>query len=104
MAERNPELIAGRYQLVEHIGQGGMGRVRRRLDQHLFGREIVLVMELVRGQSLDAAIRDGRRLPVHRVAEIGAAMLDALAEAHRARIVHRDIEPDNGCWPRIASS
>ncbi|MFD7260491.1 ABC transporter substrate-binding protein [Streptomyces sp. NPDC059874] len=35
------------------------------------------------------------RLPVQRVAEIGAAMLDALAEAHRARIVHRDIKPDN---------
>ncbi|MFD7078869.1 bifunctional serine/threonine-protein kinase/ABC transporter substrate-binding protein [Streptomyces sp. NPDC059918] len=146
MTEQNPELIAGRYQLVERIGQGGMGRVWRGLDQHLFGREVavkeilfppgmddgdraalvrrfigearaavtlshpgiitvhdvvehngapVLVMELVRGQSLAAAIRDDGRLPVRRVAEIGAAMLDALAEAHRARIVHRDIKPDN---------
>ncbi|MFE1807183.1 protein kinase, partial [Streptomyces sp. NPDC059533] len=146
MIEQNPELIAGRYQRVERIGQGGMGRVWRALDQHLFGREIavkeilfppgmedddraallrrfigearaavtlshpgiitihdvvehdgapVIVMELVRGQSLAATIRSGGRLPVRRVAEIGAAVLDALAEAHRARIVHRDIKPDN---------
>ncbi|MEU2074399.1 protein kinase [Streptomyces sp. NPDC013489] len=146
MTEQNPELIAGRYELVERIGQGGMGRVWRGLDQQLFGREVavkeilfppgmddddravllrrftgearaavtlshpgvitvhdvvehrgapVIIMELIRGQSLAAAIRSHGRLPVRRVAEIGAAMLDALAEAHRARIVHRDIKPDN---------
>ncbi|MET9573563.1 bifunctional serine/threonine-protein kinase/ABC transporter substrate-binding protein [Streptomyces virginiae] len=146
MTEQNPELIAGRYQLVERIGQGGMGRVWRGVDQHLFGREVavkeilfppgledgdraallrrfigearaavtlnhpgiitihdvvehdgapVIVMELVRGRSLAAAIRSQGRLPVQRVAEIGAALLDALAEAHGARIVHRDIKPDN---------
>ncbi|MGN9790095.1 ABC transporter substrate-binding protein [Streptomyces sp. OZ13] len=146
MTEQNPELIAGRYQLVERIGQGGMGRVWRGLDQQLFGREVavkeilfppgmddadraallrrftgearaavtlshpgiitihdvvehhgapVIVMELIRGQSLAAAIRGRGRLPVQRVAEIGAAMLDALAEAHGARIIHRDIKPDN---------
>ncbi|MFC9795451.1 serine/threonine-protein kinase [Streptomyces sp. NPDC127584] len=146
MTEHNPELIAGRYQLVELIGQGGMGRVWRGLDQQLFGREVavkeilfppgmsdddraallrrftgearaavtlshpgvitvhdvvehrgapVIVMELVRGRSLAAAIRSEGRLPVRRVAEIGAAVLDALAEAHTARIVHRDIKPDN---------
>ncbi|MGA5552962.1 bifunctional serine/threonine-protein kinase/ABC transporter substrate-binding protein [Streptomyces lavendulocolor] len=146
MTEDNPGLIAGRYQLVERIGQGGMGRVWRGIDQQLFGREVaikeilfppgmddgdrstllrrftgearaavtlshpgiitihdvvehdgapVIVMEFVRGQSLAAAIREQGRLPVHRVAEIGSAMLDALTEAHEARIVHRDIKPDN---------
>ncbi|MFI1286449.1 ABC transporter substrate-binding protein [Streptomyces sp. NPDC020858] len=146
MTEQNHDLIAGRYQLVERIGQGGMGRVWRGLDQHLFGREVavkeilfppgmedgdraallrrfagearaavtlshpgiitvhdvvdhhgapVIVMELIRGQSLAAAIRSLGRLPVRRVAEIGAAVLDALAEAHGARIIHRDIKPDN---------
>lgn len=146
VTEQNPELIAGRYRLVERIGQGGMGRVWRGLDQQLFGREVavkeilfppgledadraallrrftgearaavtlshpgvitvhdvvehqgapVIIMELIRGQSLAVAIRDQGRLPVRRVAEIGAAVLDALTEAHRARIVHRDIKPDN---------
>ncbi|WP_158943320.1 bifunctional serine/threonine-protein kinase/ABC transporter substrate-binding protein [Streptomyces sp. NRRL S-378] len=146
MTEHTPELISGRYQLVERIGQGGMGRVWRGVDQHLFGREVavkeilfppgmededraallrrftgearaavtlshpgiitihdvvehqgapVIVMELIRGESLAAAIRNRGRLPVRRVAQIGAAMLDALTEAHKARIVHRDIKPDN---------
>ncbi|MEV7170423.1 bifunctional serine/threonine-protein kinase/ABC transporter substrate-binding protein [Streptomyces sp. NPDC093224] len=146
MTEHDPELIAGRYQLVERIGQGGMGRVWRGVDQQLFGREVavkeilfppglededraallrrftgearaavtlshpgiitvhdvvehrgapVIVMELVRGESLAAALRGRGRLPVRRVAQIGAAVLDALAEAHRAGIVHRDIKPDN---------
>ncbi|WP_189530836.1 bifunctional serine/threonine-protein kinase/ABC transporter substrate-binding protein [Streptomyces roseolilacinus] len=146
MTEENAELIADRYRLVERIGQGGMGRVWRGVDQQLFGREVaikeilfppglddgdratllrrftgearaavtlshpgiitihdvvehhgapVIVMEFIRGESLAAAIRRQGRLPVRRVAEIGSAMLDALTEAHEARIIHRDIKPDN---------
>ncbi|WP_185911078.1 bifunctional serine/threonine-protein kinase/ABC transporter substrate-binding protein [Streptomyces sp. WAC07149] len=146
MTEQTPELIAGRYELLERIGQGGMGRVWRGADRQLFGREVaikeilfptgleegdragllgrftaearaavtishpgiitvhdvvehhgapVIVMEYIRGESLAAAIRGRGRLPVERVAEIGSALLDALAEAHGARIVHRDIKPDN---------
>jgi tRNA A-37 threonylcarbamoyl transferase component Bud32 len=55
----------------------------------------VIVMEFIRGRSLADVIRDEGPLPYLRVAEIGAAMLDALRDAHAAGIVHRDLKPAN---------
>ncbi len=55
-----------------------------------------LVMELLEGEACDArAKRLGGRLPVEEVVRIGVALLDVLAAAHAAGIVHRDIKPDN---------
>jgi serine/threonine protein kinase len=55
----------------------------------------VIVMELIEGETLAEILRQRVRLPWRRVAEIGAAMVDALREAHAAGIVHRDLKPAN---------
>jgi serine/threonine protein kinase len=55
----------------------------------------LIVMEFITGGSLATVIREEGRLRPERVAAIGAAMLDALQEAHAAGIVHRDLKPDN---------
>ncbi len=54
-----------------------------------------LVMELLLGKSLRRLIADEGVLDWHRVAGIGAQILAALAAAHAAKILHRDIKPDN---------
>jgi serine/threonine protein kinase len=54
-----------------------------------------IVMELIAGRSPATLIEEKGRLPAERVAAIGAAMLDALQEAHAAGITRRDIKPDN---------
>ncbi|WGL52578.1 protein kinase [Nocardioides sp. BP30] len=54
-----------------------------------------LVMELVDGQPLSTLLRDGRPLDPEAVRDLLGQAGDALAAAHRAGIVHRDVKPAN---------
>ncbi len=54
----------------------------------------VLVMELVEGKTLHAALAKGP-LPVAEALPIAIQIVDALAEAHRAGILHRDVKSGN---------
>jgi serine/threonine protein kinase len=54
-----------------------------------------IVMELVAGRSLNEVLHDDGPVSSVRGAEIGLAVLDALAFAARQGIVHRDVKPAN---------
>jgi dienelactone hydrolase len=53
-----------------------------------------LVMELVEGEPLAGAI-PASGLPIDRVVEYASQIAEALASAHEAGIVHRDVKPGN---------
>ncbi|MCU1675233.1 MAG: spk [Frankiales bacterium] len=54
-----------------------------------------LVMEYVEGRTLRDLIRDGGPIPPARALELLEPVLRALAAAHRAGLVHRDVKPEN---------
>ncbi len=58
--------------------------------------EVYLVVELLEGETLEAArVASSGRLPLDRVLKYSREVLEALAAAHDAGVVHRDLKPDN---------
>ncbi|MCS7479472.1 protein kinase [Umezawaea endophytica] len=54
-----------------------------------------LIMEYLPSQSLAAILAERGPLPVGDAVRIGKHMADALAAAHKASVVHRDVKPGN---------
>ncbi|MER7283930.1 protein kinase [Dactylosporangium sp. NPDC000244] len=64
-------------------------------DVHFADGRPWIVMEYVAGRSLHATVRDDGPLAVAVVAKAGLALLDGLAAAHAAGVLHRDVTPRN---------
>lgn len=84
--------FAREAKVLARIDHPGVVRV---LDWIVTDDAAALVMELVRGETLRARIDREGPLPVAEAARVGAALFDALAAAHAAGVVHRDVKPGN---------
>lgn len=64
-------------------------------DQGKDGDHVFLVMELVRGRTLRQLMRERGPLSGELAVSVLEPVLAALAAAHRAGLVHRDVKPEN---------
>lgn len=64
-------------------------------DQGLDGETSYLTMEYVAGSNLRRLLLTEGTLSLGRTLDVLADVLDALAAAHRAGLVHRDVKPEN---------
>ncbi|MBV9845735.1 MAG: serine/threonine protein kinase, partial [Kutzneria sp.] len=65
------------------------------VDRSPDGDTVFLVMELVDGANLRDLLRERGVLPVAVAVGVLEQVLSALAAAHRAGLVHRDVKPEN---------
>jgi serine/threonine protein kinase len=69
------------------------------------GETVAIVMDLVRGGDLRQRLVEAGTMLPSEVARIGSGVAAALAEVHRAGVVHRDVKPENvlmdGDIPRL---
>ncbi len=64
-------------------------------DQGRDGDVVFLVMELIEGRTARELLREAGRLAPREALELILPVLEALAAAHRAGLIHRDVKPEN---------
>jgi len=85
------ERLRRELRLVRGLSHPGIVRIHD-ISEH--GGLLYLVMDLFDGETLRARLQRGRLAP-DEVLAILAQVLEALAAAHAAGIVHRDVKPGN---------
>lgn len=86
--------------LISRLSHPGIVRL---IDTQLVDGQVVLVMELLEGVSLDQLTQNGEQLPLGLVLGLAAQALAALEHAHQATdekgeplaLIHRDLKPSN---------
>jgi serine/threonine-protein kinase len=95
-AELNDPEIARRFRAeavtVARLSHPGIATIYE-LFQH--DGQWLMVMEFVRGETLERLVPRSGALPVQRAAELCMQALAALAHAHGMGVVHRDLKPAN---------
>jgi eukaryotic-like serine/threonine-protein kinase len=83
------------YSEAQRLGELNHPNITTLYALHLEGQEPFMVMELVRGQTLEALLGRVHRLPLRESLAVVAQTMAGLTYAHRVGIVHRDVKPAN---------
>lgn len=95
LMQRDPDILK-RFTLEgEALRQLNHPNIVKMLDAADVDGLHYLVMEYVSGGSLRDVLDESPRLSIQRALYIALDLADALTRAHRLRILHRDIKPDN---------
>jgi serine/threonine-protein kinase len=84
-----------RFAREEEIGLGVGHRYLVRMKPVSQKTRPYLVMEYLKGETLEAHLASGQTLSVGETLRIARMTLDGLGELHRQGIVHRDVSPKN---------
>jgi eukaryotic-like serine/threonine-protein kinase len=96
LARGNTELVARFVREARVTARLASPHVVKIFDQGVAADGVVfMVMELLRGESLRSRLKSRGALALGDAASIVRQAAKALAEAHEAGLVHRDIKPDN---------
>jgi serine/threonine protein kinase len=95
LVEESPIYLARFTQEAKSAAAIGNPGVVTVYDAGADGPTRFIVMEFVPGKSLADILKEERPLEPARAADIAAQVADALAAAHAAGIIHRDIKPGN---------
>ncbi|HEY4823719.1 MAG TPA: protein kinase [Solirubrobacteraceae bacterium] len=95
LVEESPIYLARFTQEAKSAAAIGHPGVVTVYDAGADGPTRFIVMEFVPGKSLADILKEERPLEPARAANIAAQVADALAAAHAAGIIHRDIKPGN---------
>jgi serine/threonine protein kinase len=88
---------------AQAAGRIGHDNICEVIDVGALGEGVpFIVMPLLKGKSLSDVITECGTVPLARTVDILSQTLDALAAAHAAGIIHRDMKPDNLFLTRVA--
>ncbi len=90
-----PEASSGFLDEARTLVRLAHPRIIRLLDYGVQEQTPFLVMEYAPGGTLRQRYTRGQRLPLATVVEYVKQVAEALQYAHNARLIHRDVKPDN---------
>lgn len=92
---RQPELVARFRSEAITLAKLNHSHIATLYNFLRHGEDYFMVMEFVRGKTLDEIIRHSGAMEVERAVRIFCQALEGIAHAHALGVIHRDIKPAN---------